>query len=428
MSVKLKAFLGAASSAALFAPAAIAQDTCDDCEAPALRSYISVDQVHTGDLWSEMDVVAVGTVDTASASATTTGNSANGLLASGNLDYDTIQQMDGDATAETSIIGDDVTGAAVTVSTAYGNASNAGTMIGNSYAQSQQTMNGDTDARAEIELLGAGSVASASTAIANVAATSGAFGDNMAFQTQTSNGSVTAATDADFSRVETLVAIATTAAGNSVTSTGSTTTSVQGAVQTTSDSETIQAVSDVYAGFANDAVVTTTSSGNSYVLQNEWGFTSLGREGSELYQGNSSEIDAQSYVTLDDWTGTAAVSAYGVGNSAVVGNIGSDTQLHAIQSNFAAVGSQASFSGESMTGGVATLNATAIGNAATATLCITCGEAALSGTVSQFNSGTVYATGTMAVPTGGAVIGTASAIGNSATFQTGSASSGTGGD
>ena len=428
MSIRLKTLLSATGFVALLTPLAGAQDDCDDCVAPELRSYIDVDQLHTGSLWSDMAVVVDEIVDAASASATTTGNTANGLLATGDLDYDAIQRMDGNAAAEASITGDYVTGGAVSTATAYGNASNAGTWMGDSYAQAHQTMNGDTDARADIELLGAGSVASASTAIANVAATGGELGDSRAFQTQTSNGSVTAETDADVSRIETVAAIATTAGGNSVTSTGSTTTSIQGAVQTTADGETIQAVGDVYAGFAHDAVITTSASGNSYVLHNEWGFTSLGREGSELYQGNSSEIDAQSYVTLDDWTGTAAVSAYGVGNSAVVGNIGSDTQLHAIQSNFSTVGSQASFSGESMTGGVATLNSTAIGNAATATLCTTCGEAALSGTVSQFNGGTVYATGTMTVPNGGVVVGTATAIGNSATFQTGNVYSGTGGD
>jgi len=428
MSIRLKTLLSATGFFALLTPLAGAQDDCDDCVAPELRSYIDVDQVHTGHLWSDMDVAIDGTVDAASASATTTGNSANGLLATGDLDYDAIQQMDGNASAEASITGDYVTGAAVTTATAYGNASNAGTWMGDSYAQSHQTMNGDTDAGAEIELLGAGSVASASTAIANVAATSGEFGDNMAFQTQTSNGSVTAETDADFCCIGTTAAIATTAGGNSVTSTGSTTTSIQGAVQTTADGETIQAVGDVYAGVAHDAVVTTTASGNSYVLQNEWGFTSLGREGSELYQGNESQVDAQSFVTLDEWFGHAAVSSYGAGNSAVVTNIGSDTALHTIQSNFAAVGSQATFSGESSTGGVATVNATSIGNAATATLCVACGEAQLSGTVSQFNSASVYSTGTINVPQAGMVVGAATAIGNSATFQSGSVTSTTGGD
>ncbi|MEO0466086.1 MAG: holdfast anchor protein HfaD, partial [Pseudomonadota bacterium] len=243
-----------------------------------------------------------------------------------------------------------------------------------------------------------------------------------------SNGSVTATTDADFCCVGATAAIATTAGGNSITSTGSTTTSIQGAVQTTATGETIQAVSDVYAGSANGAIVTTTASGNSYVLHNEWGYTSLGREGSELYQGNESEIDARSWVTLDNWNGHAAVSSYGVGNSAVVGNIGSDTALHTIQSNFGAVGSQASFDGASATGGVAQLTSTSIGNAASATLCTACNDASLSGTVSQFNSGNIYATGIMNAPNAGVVIGTATAIGNSATFQTGNMTSTTNGD
>ncbi|MEM6666802.1 MAG: hypothetical protein AAF638_10400, partial [Pseudomonadota bacterium] len=77
MSVRTKTLLGAASAIALFAPTALAQDACDDCAPPALRSHIVIDQIHTDEVWSVMDVVVDETVDAAASSATTVGNSAN---------------------------------------------------------------------------------------------------------------------------------------------------------------------------------------------------------------------------------------------------------------------------------------------------------------------------------------------------------------
>ena len=413
MSRSIRNLLTASASVALLAAPALAQEHAGE------TAHVVIDQVETGNLWSDMEVVIEDTAEHAAASATTVGNAAAALLNSGNVDYDATQEMSGDASASALLRGYVATGTATTTATAYGNASNAGTWNGTSHAYTTQTMNGDTTANSDIELAGAGHVAAATTAIANVAGTSGEYGGNYAFQTQTSNGSVTAETDVDMCCNGHSGSIATTAAGNAVSSTGSTTTAIQGAVQTTASDERIQAVSDVYIAEANTIVTATTASGNSYVLHNEWGYASLGRQGSELYQGNESEIDAQSYVTLTDWNGHAAVSAYGVGNSAVVSNVGSDTALHTIQSNFGAVGAQASFTGSSATGGVAQISSVAIGNASTGILCDICGDATLSGSVQQFNAGPVYATGRMQVGSGGTVIGSASAIGNSATFQTG---------
>lgn len=409
----MTSLLGAAAGAMLLAGPASGQDAYED------NTPIVIDQIQTGDLWSNMNVHVGTDADHAASSATTTGNSANGLVTDQNLDYDAVQQMDGHATAEASLTGGLVTGTATVTSTAYGNASNAGAWNGDSFAQSHQVMNGDTYASSTLDIVGAGTVGVATTAVANVAATAGEFGENRAFQTQASNGSVSAETDADLCCDGESASFATTAAGNTISSTGYTTTAIQGAVQTTASGTTIRGLTDLYMGEAVNTVAVTTASGNSYVLHNEFGYTSLGREGSELFQGNESEIDAQTYVTLDSFSGYAAASAYGVGNSAVVTNSGSDTALHTIQSNFATVGAQASFNGASMSGGVASLSATAIGNTASATLCNFCGDAALSGRTQQFNSASVYAIGSATLPQGGTIIGTATAIGNSATYQSG---------
>ncbi|MEO0785434.1 MAG: holdfast anchor protein HfaD [Pseudomonadota bacterium] len=419
MSIMKKALAGTGVAALLFSGAASAQDACDPCagDTGAPQSRIVIDQIQTGDLWSNMEVRVKDTATDAAASATTVGNTAAGLVKTGDLDYDAVQTMHGNVEAAARIDGGTVTGTAITTATSYGNASTAGTWMGNSLAQSHQTMTGDTLAKSLINLDAASDVSAATTGIANVATTSGEFGDNKAFQTQASEGSVKAKTLVDIGDSDGHATFVTTAGGNTVNSAGYTTTALQGAVQATAAGEKIEGYTEVEMQSAGTAVAATTAAGNSYVLKNEFGYASLGRDGSELYQGNESEIRARTFVDLGEFTDHAAVSAYGVGNSAVVSNIGSDTEMYAIQSNFADVTSQARFNGSSMSGGVAQMSSVAIGNTATASLCVTCGIATLSGKTTQFNAANITATGAMHVTNAGGIVGSATAIGNSATYQ-----------
>ena len=262
-------------------------------------------------------------------------------------------------------------------------------------------------------------IASATTAIANISNSSAEYGTLRSFQTQESTGSVYAETDADLCCEGGQASFVTTAAGNTVSSSGSTTTNYTGAVQTTASGESITGITDVYMQAGQDVTAVTTSAGNSATVTNAWGYATLGRQSSELYQGNDSSVNAETYVTLDHWSGYGVSTAYGVGNSALISNVASDTGLYAIQNNTAGVSAQASLTGQSFTGGTGLVNATAIGNAATATLCNVCGDAVLEGNVSQYNSADTYAQGTVYTPNAGTVIGSASAIGNSATYTSG---------
>lgn len=380
---------------------------------------IEIDQLQTGDMWSEMEVHVDTTVDEASAAATSVGNTAAGLVNTGDVTFRASQEMAGNATATARLSGYAVSGAAVATTTSYGNAASGGTWDGNTSYRAEQLMTGDTSARSEMDMEGVNSLGVATTAIANVSTPASEYGDNRSYQEQRVRGSVDAVSDVDLCCNGADGAVVTTAGGNAVSSTGSTSNVINGAVQSTGDGERIRAVGNVYAGDASNITAATTATGNSYTVANEWGFTSLGRDGSELYQGNESEIDAQTWVTYDEYRGVNAASAYGVGNSALVSNIGSDTHLYAIQENYATVGSQASFTGNSTTGGVAVATATSIGNAATVSLCNTCGTAAVAGALNQYNAGSVYSIGQMSTGGGGAVHGAATAIGNSATYQSG---------
>lgn len=419
MSTMKKALATSGVAALLFSGAALAQEDCDPCTVDGItpQSTIVIDQIQTGDLWSSMEVRVDETATDAAAVATTVGNTAAGLVKTGNLDYDANQTMHGSVEAAARIDGETVAETALTSATAYGNASSAGTWMGTSLAQSHQTMTGDVTAKSLIDLRRTEDVFATTTGIANVAATSGEFGGNNAFQTQSSEGSVKAKTLADIGESSGQAAFTTVAGGNTINATGYTTTSIQGAVQTTAAGEKIEGYAEVEMEAAQDALIATTAAGNSYLLNNEFGYASLGREGSELYQGNQSEVLSRSFVDLGEASGHVAVSAYGVGNSAAVTNLGSDTALYAIQSNFADVTSQARLTGANMTGGVAQLSSVAIGNTATAGLCFTCGQATLAGTTTQFNAASITATGSINSNQAGSLFGSATAIGNSATYQ-----------
>jgi hypothetical protein len=404
---KIKLMSAAATLALIAAPAATAWEG-----APA---PIVLDQVQLNQTVSDLDVQVTGHANDALAASTAVGNSGAALFKMGSIDYDATQANHGDVAATGSLTGGNV-GNAHAATTAYGNSSTAGTWMGNSYYRADQVMNGDTSASTTINLGATNNVAASTTAAANVSVSASEYGDNAAFQTQDVNGNVIANTDVDLCCANSSGTFVTTASGNVTSSSGSTSTSIVGAVQTTQAGTLIQAASDVYMHDGNDIVSAVTASGNSAVLTNEWGYASLGRQGSEVFQGNDADIDGQSYVTLDHWSGTATSSAYGVGNSSMVSNIGSDTALHTIQNNYGNVSTTASLTGQSWVGGAGHASAISIGNAASATLCNTCGDGVLSGTVSQYNAGNTTATTRMNTPHAGSVIGSASAIGNSATF------------
>jgi len=381
-----------------------------------LISVVEIEQVQLHNVWSDMSVEVQSYAPEAVSTSTAIGNATAGQVMSGDIDVDAYQTLEGNVGADNRLSGY-AAGTALTTTTAYGNSSTGGTWSGTNFYRAEQESNGDVTANTDIDLQGAHQIASGTTAIANVSVPEAEYGANRTFQIQDSNGSVSSETDVDMCCTGTSGTFVTTAGGNAVSSTGSTTTNITGAVQTTAQGETIRATSDVYMRDGESVLAASTAFGNSASVHNEWGYATLGREGSELFQGNDSDIDSQSYVTLDHWSGYATSTAYGVGNSALISNVGSDTGLNAIQNNTGDVYSQASLAGQSTVGGTGIVNATSIGNAATATLCNTCGDAVLRGSTNQTNSGQVIAQGRVNAPNSGGVYGSATAVGNSATYQ-----------
>ena len=382
----------------------------------AQSSHATIEQIQLGDVWSNMQVEIDVSAWEAASTSSAVGNAAAGLVTSGDVTISTDQTLDGNVTATNELTGGDA-GLAVATTTAYGNSTTGGTWSGDTYYRADQVANGDIEAGTRIDIGNANNVAAATTAIANVSAPANEWGTNAAFQTQESNGSVAATTDVDMCCDGSSASFGTTAGGNAVSSTGSTSTNFNGAVQTTASGETISASGDVYMGYGHNVLNASTAFGNSATVHNEWGYAVLGRDGSEVYQENASAIDSQSYVTLENWTGYATSSAYGVGNAATISNVGSDTGLYANQNNYGAVYSNATFTGGASDDGAGIVTSTAIGNAATATLCNICGDAALHGQTNQFNAGSIIAQGRASVGHTGSVFGSATAVGNAATYQ-----------
>ena len=404
---------------ALAAAPAFAQEDFPD-PAPG-ADVVVIDQVLLGDVFANMNVVIADTEPHATSTAIATGNISTADSIDNDIDFDGTQQQDGAVSAATTLSGGSVYGGgngASTVTTAYGNSATSSTSNGSTFHYVTQTSNNDVDAASAINLLVVDDVSANTTAAANVSQNTNSYGDNRAFQTQTGNADVSAITTATLDTNTGAAAFGSTATGNSHNATGSTTTNFTGAVQTMADGTEVSSESHATIAYASHVAVAASAAGNSTEVENEWGFATLGRDGSEVFQYNGSEVDVDSSVTLTNWTGSSGATSYGVGNSALVSNIGSDTGLYAVQNNQGLVTATASFNGGVSDGSVGYASATAIGNAATAALCRTCGpDTTLTGHTQQRNDGNVIANGYVNSGLGGYASGAANAIGNSSTYQ-----------
>ena len=327
-----------------------------------------------------------------------------------------VQTLEGDVSADNSVTGGSPD-FAVATTTAFGNTTTSSTWDGAIGAVTDQLSTGDVSSNTRIDLAYANTIATATTAMANVATTANEYGDHDTALLQYGNGSVTAATDANLQRIGDTASFVTTAGGNAFSSTGSTSTSIHQAEQSTAAGETISAETSVSSTDAVDVIAATTAFGSSATVYNEWGYATLGREGAPVIQNNGADTESTSFVSLDNWSGYASSSAYGVGNTASLSNFASDTGLYVDQTNFGAVSATAGLSGSAGADATGIVTATAIGNAASASLCNVCGDAAVYGGAQQYNGGSVIAQGRATVGQGGSLYGSATAVGNSATYQ-----------
>ena len=163
-------------------------------------------------------------------------------------------------------------------------------------------------------------------------------------------------------------------------------------------------------GGAEETQVIASANGNSAWMQNENGYAHM--QGS---QDNAGQVDAEASADIADFDiDLVSLSAEGVGNSALISNIGADAYMGLDQTNNGVVNATTTFTGGA--GGVALASATAFGNAATTYVCSECDVTAY-GNMNQTNNSTINANVTGHMTSGSLLSGTATAIGNSATFQ-----------
>lgn len=398
---------GLALAAALAAPA-FAQTAPD----------ILNEQLQLDDVFGRMDVVLPNGSD----GDVVVSGLAYGNVVSVDSPYDgtveSRQGLHGSVEARATITADeDLLGGADAVSTAYGNSgqfiTDGGTVSGasNQYADRGETVSAYT----AIDIQDAEYVAGTSVATANILATEAhEEGDMDAFVSQGSDADVTAQTDISACCTPTSTTGSATAMANSYDSTASGNSRNIHEVYQSSQADDVAARTYVTQAGGEDITAVSSASANSILVDSAFGYTEL-----TAAQDNSATVTAESGLYLDHWNGTAALSAYGVGNSALTYNTGAPTDGYVQQYNTGDVYANAGVSSTGDASGQLVSSSTAIGNAYTSTVCVTCGSnASLGGSVNQNNGGNVYATGSATVGRTGGYYGSAAAIGNSATFTT----------
>jgi len=257
-----------------------------------------------------------------------------------------------------------------------------------------------------------------SVAAANAVEVNAAYGSQAINLTQTAAGDTYAGArlDAEDARIED-VAAAVQASGNSLQVSGYE--ANPNAQINQSQSGTVTAEADITARDVHWGLTAATeAAGNTAVITNDWGYAHLQGE-----QTNTGDITARTVVNLGEFSnGVAAISAHGVGNNALVSNIGADAYSGIGQVNTGAVSGEAVFNGGhnggSGVGGGIVASASAIGNAQSGYICSEC-PVGLTTFMNQTNSGAVTARAQVNSPGYTPFISSsATAVGNAATFAT----------
>ncbi|MBI1339949.1 hypothetical protein GC169_07040 [bacterium] len=386
-----------------------------DPPASSRPSVILNDQLNWGDVFANMTVTSPNPVtDGLAASAASAGVTALASRSGGDLDMTSRQSSSGTIRARTTINAGDACCSAVGASTAHATALEASTVDGALALDAQQTaVGGEIESVTRINVRQTSLLAGASAASANTMLLSAENGPATVTAAQSSTTSARAITDVD-ACCSGLTTAVSAASANSFALRGRTST-IDARLAQSSTGPTVTASTDVFQMRGHDVVAASNATANSAVIDSAWGYASVAGE-----QTNASYVRGETVVTLRDWEGVAAVSGAGVGNSAMITNVGSDARADLSQTNLGGVDGVASFTGGAGAndGGAVVLNAAAVGNSFTGWVCSACGDARLQGAVSQTNGGSITATGTITSPGVGGAIGSATAVGNSATYIT----------
>lgn len=328
-------------------------------------------------------------------------------------DVENTQEFSGFVTsdAETSVTS--VDGTALTASTAMGNGAVLN-MTGDSGIVSTQTAGDGSNVFAGATLRVA-SYANSSVTAANAAANAVELRSDYGYinaQLRQDSGALVradAVIDAPDGGMGWTAALAATASGNNIQTSGYVSDQFVDVDQ--ANRGEIRATSRMTAGGGSRfTTVASQAQGNGLTVENQWGYAhAQGR------QVNSGDADALTDIQVGNFDQDSIfASADGIGNSAVISNLGADMFVGLDQNNIGRINSTVRFQGND--GGEVLGSASAFGNAVTGYSCSECPNTQLNGYTNQTNSGAVTSTFQATQQTGWGITGSASAVGNSASF------------
>jgi hypothetical protein len=396
--------------------AAFAGDTTEPKKTEVINVQLDNDPFNAG-----LNVVA-GDVASVLGAATALGNTLSVLVDTGDLALNNTQTLNGAGTSESIINVSSASQSLDSIATTFGNSATITTCCGTIDAVSVQTTGADATQSAVSEVNidnWAMNATSSATAVANAVTYETWGGERITgWAGQTNNASVFSDASITGSLLADSATATSTSIGNSASAGGENTTPDVDANQNNLGAR-IEARASISTADGEDVISTATATGNAYNVENSFGYTRV-----VSGQYNTAQIDARSDVTLDNWEGWNASSAYAVANSTLASVIGADLDMTVIQDNEGGVNATATFNGGDAHGGVGDTNftdfvtsSTAFGNAVSGYVCSVCGGG-ITVNNRQTNSGAITATTTVNSGSGGSLIATATAVGNSATFHT----------
>lgn len=380
--------------------------------APAAYAQ-SNSQYQAGDATAVTNVEA-GWANDAGATAVASGNTVATTQEENDSELTSTQHMDGATNADANATVWTATGNVAITSAAVSNGGVAAINGGSSDIDAEQTGHGDANATVTLRNGYSYNAATSASASTNTAAVSAQNAELRMLMNQESSGSVNASAQMDADIVEDQAVSGAIASANNL-SIGGETTTVLNATRQNATGASVTARSDLYAGYATDASGNATANANSVTIDNRWGYVNAAIE-----QNSTAQVAADSYVTLgSDFAGFGSAGAYGVGNQALVSNIGSDMTMAVSQANGGNVSANAALVGED--GGMALASSAAYGNNISGSLCTTCDASGavpgLSASSAQTNDGNVYSSATLRTTGANMVGATSTAIGNAATYS-----------
>lgn len=377
----------------------------------ASPAYAQSNSQYQGGDADAVTVVHADAAGDAGATAVASGNVVTVEAEDANAALSNDQHMDGDTSAAADAVIWTASGNVAITSAAVANGGTASVSNSDVAITSAQMSHGDASATTRFTGASAANAGTSASASGNVGAVSAQNSEVRLLSEQESTGSISASVEADHCCVSGQAVSGAIASANNLSVGGETATLLTDTRQNATGAS-VSARVDLYAGYATDASGNATANANAVTIDNQWGYVN-----SRVDQNATANVNADAYVTLGgDFLGFGSAGAYGVGNQAIVSNVGSDTVLEAWQSNAGDVSANAAMAGEG--GGMALASSAAYGNSISASLCAYCDTnvPSLNASGTQTNEGDVRASAVINTPYAQSIGAAATAIGNAATY------------